>query len=99
MKTFLISLFIASVLGASDFVTISSYQDYPTPSCKTGQKEYLIPKGTTAKVLQWGKLVLQGTNGIYAKIAMWDKVSVKIINGPLKGKQCQIDYLYLTLKK
>ena len=105
MKKIILGLCLAgsTLFGAGETVIIDAWGDYPTPSCKTTIKNknkfFLIPHGTKAKVIDWGKLVVSGSDeDIYARIAMYNKIKVKIISGPLKGKKCEVNYLYLRLK-
>ncbi len=102
-KIFLLSVVIGS-LFASNIVKILPFDNYPIPTCQTIEKNkkqyYLIPYETKAKVIKWDSSITKGSKKFFfAKIDMMNPVYVQIINGPLKGKKCRVDYFYIHLIK
>lgn len=90
---------VATLLSAGDKVTISAFDNYPTAGCEVDGKHYLLPNGTLGEVVIWGELYTIGSDKqLYAGVDMFTKSKVKILNGPLKGKVCDINHVYLTMK-
>lgn len=88
-----------STLFAGDKVVIGAYNNYPTASCKIGEKYYLIPNGTAGEVIKWNSLYTDGKDKeLYAQLDMFSESEVKLLNGPQKGKSCFINHFYIQMK-
>ena len=101
MKKFFLVVLFSILLFAKDIVYIHGFGNYPCPSGKTpdkSSKEYLIPNNTKAEVIKWNKRYFQ-SGEVFATADMWVQSKVKILNGPLKGKELLVPHLYIFLKK
>ncbi len=94
---FILSIIVTSLV-AKDKVTISYYDSYPTASCQIDNKHHLIPNGTKAEVIKWHDAYIQGEDKkLFAQIAMTYESKIRILNGPLKNKECYVMHAYITL--
>lgn len=95
----LVAIIGTSTLFAGDKVVIGAYNNYPTASCKIGEKYYLIPNGTVGEVFKWNSVYTDGKDkGLYAQLDMLSESEVTLSNGPQKGKSCFINHIYIQMK-
>ena len=77
--------------GSDKFPIVTGFES------KTDVDGYLIPNGTRAIVVDWGKGFLQ-TGPVDVPRQMFTKSRVRLLDGPLKGRELYVNSLFITFE-
>jgi len=81
-------------------VTLSNIDQFPVVVASENEnsvERFIIPRGTKALVIKWSDNFLTAGNFNIFDV-MYKKTKVKIINGPLQGRELYIDNMYIEIE-